>query len=60
MSKLSRVCTVKQAAEVFGVSTITIRRLIATGKLAAIRIGRSVRIDRRLLEEILSQKGGSR
>lgn len=57
MAKSTRVYTVKEAAEVLGVSPATIRRLIDRGKLPAIRVGRSVRIERCVLEQILTKKG---
>jgi excisionase family DNA binding protein len=36
--------SVKQTADYFGVQPLTVRRLIQTGKLKAIRIGRRVLI----------------
>jgi len=37
--------TVRQVAALWGVSEKTVRRLIATGRLRCIRIGRLIRID---------------
>lgn len=50
-------CTVRQVAETTQVSTSTIRRLIAAGTLKAVRVGRSVRIDRRAVKRMLSKEG---
>jgi excisionase family DNA binding protein len=38
--------TVKETAEMLRVSTVTVRRYIASGKLAAVRVGRNIRIRR--------------
>lgn len=42
---LPRLYSVEQIAEVLGVSTKTVRRRIAEGKLLAHRVGRQVRIS---------------
>jgi excisionase family DNA binding protein len=57
MTKQTQFYTVQEAAELYRVSSATIRRLIDAGKMHAIRVGRSVRIDRRALERMLSSKG---
>lgn len=54
---IQEVCTVREAATTYRLSAATIRRLIASGKIPAIRIGRSIRIDRRGLDDRLA-KGG--
>jgi excisionase family DNA binding protein len=36
--------TVKETADLLRVSTVTVRRYIASGKLAAVRVGRNIRI----------------
>jgi excisionase family DNA binding protein len=43
--------TVQETAEVLKVSPITIRRYISSGRLAAVRVGRNVRIRREAIEE---------
>lgn len=58
MSRIIDVCSVKEAAAELRVSPATIRRLIGAGKLRAARIGRSVRIERRILDLLVS--GGDR
>lgn len=49
--------TVREAAESLRVSPATLRRLIAGGRIRAVRVGRSVRIDPRDLEAFLSRGG---
>ena len=46
---VERLLTVVEAAEVFAVSTKTLRRLINRGDLPTVRIGRSVRITQEAL-----------
>ena len=46
--------TVREAAAELRVAPITIRRHIAAGRLAAVRVGRSVRIDRAAIERFLA------
>lgn len=53
MVSKSEVCTVREAAAAARVSQATIRRLIIFGKLKAMRIGRSVRIERCELERAM-------
>jgi excisionase family DNA binding protein len=45
--------TVKETAEMLRVSTITVRRYIASGKLAAVRVGRNIRIRRNDAERVI-------
>ena len=59
MATRFEVCTVNEAAKELRVSPATIRRLIWSGALKASKIGRSVRIERRTLKNIL-EKGVSR
>jgi excisionase family DNA binding protein len=59
MPRITEVCTVKETAAIARVSPATIRRLIDAGRLPAMRVGRSVRIDRAALDRMLS-KGGIR
>jgi excisionase family DNA binding protein len=49
-----RLETVSSAAEYLGVSTKTLRRMIARGDLRAFRMGsRMIRVDRAELDELL-------
>ncbi len=57
MGQTIEVCTVRDAAMRLRVSQATIRRLIASGRLRAMRVGRSVRIDWRVLDRMLAQGG---
>lgn len=41
----TRMLTVHQVADVFGVSRMTVYRLVHSGQLPALRINRSFRID---------------
>jgi excisionase family DNA binding protein len=45
--------TVKETAEMLRVSTVTVRRYIASGKLAAVRVGRNIRIRRMDAEGVI-------
>ena len=45
--------TVVETARLLRVSAITVRRYIADGRLAAVRIGRNVRIDRSAVETLV-------
>jgi excisionase family DNA binding protein len=45
--------TVKETAEMLRVSTVTVRRYIASGKLAAVRVGRNIRIRRKDAESVI-------
>lgn len=46
--------TVQETADVLKVSPITIRRYIASGKLAAVRVGRNLRVRREAIEELVT------
>jgi excisionase family DNA binding protein len=45
--------TVKETADLLRVSTVTVRRYIASGKLAAVRVGRNVRIRRESVMNVI-------
>lgn len=45
--------TIEEVAQAVGVHPTTVRRLIKNGKLAAIRVGRQIRIPRQELEAFL-------
>ena len=45
-----RWITVRETAELLSVHSMSVRKWIDTGKIKAIRIGRSVRVDLRALE----------
>jgi excisionase family DNA binding protein len=47
--------TLKQAGAVLGVSTATVRRLIWTGKLPAVRLTRRIQVDTRDLDRLIEQ-----
>lgn len=51
------VLSVPQAAEVFGVCPQTVRRLIASGELASVHVGRSVRITKQALIDFIESQG---
>ncbi|HET9394871.1 MAG TPA: helix-turn-helix domain-containing protein [Nitrospiraceae bacterium] len=46
--------TVKETAQLVRVSPITVRRYIASGQLAAERVGRGIRVRREAIEEFVS------
>lgn len=54
LAALPRLLTLKQAAEELGLPVGTLRRAIWDGKLAQVRIGRSIRVDRQDLEAWLT------
>jgi excisionase family DNA binding protein len=45
--------TVKETADMLRVSQVTVRRYIASGKLAAVRVGRNIRIRRDDVERVI-------
>lgn len=59
MARKKQVYTVAETAALLSVSSRTVWRLIARGTLHAVRIGRSVRIDRRVIEKFVAT-GGAR
>lgn len=60
MDQWSEVCTVREASARLRVSCATIRRLIAKAAIPAVRVGRSVRINRTALDRIVNEGGVSR
>jgi excisionase family DNA binding protein len=52
--------TINQSAKFMGVHPNTIRNWIVAGTLAAYRIGRGIRIDKKDLEDILTPYGGGK
>jgi len=57
-----RFITVRKTAELLSVHSMSVRKWIDAGKIKAIRIGRSVRVDLRALEEQFNkqQEAGGR
>ena len=53
------VNTVPQVAEAFGVCAQTVRRLIASGELESVRIGRAVRVTRTAMIDFIERQGVS-
>ena len=51
-----RWISVKDAAEYLAIHPVTCRRLIDRGKIPAIKIGRSVRVDLKALDKKLEPK----
>jgi excisionase family DNA binding protein len=45
--------TVNETSEALGLHPMSIRKMIARGIIPAVRIGRSIRIDKRRLDEVL-------
>ncbi len=56
MSERMEVYTVREVAAHMRVSEATVRRLILYGKLPATRIGRSIRINARVLDHMLAKE----
>lgn len=52
-----RLYTADDVAELLHVSTRTIRRMIATGQLPVIRLGRAVRVHPSALTELMDNNG---
>lgn len=52
MTETMELLTVHEAAALLKLNSMTIRRYIATGKLRAVRIGRSIRIRRDALDDL--------
>lgn len=55
LSQPAKLLTVAEAAWLLSLSEKTIRRMISTGSLAVIRLGRSIRIDPEVIEKIIRQ-----
>jgi len=45
--------TVREAAQMLRVNPITIRRYIASGRLAAVRVGKGIRVPRESLDQFV-------
>lgn len=56
LDNLPDVITIKQLAEFLQVSEITIKRAIKAGDLKALKVGKSVRIEKESVMEWLEQK----
>lgn len=52
--------SVQEAAEIFGISPITVYRLVRRGELKAVRFGRRVRIPRSEVERLLGMNAPTR
>lgn len=50
----SKLFTVSEAAQYLGVAQVTVRRMVAVGKLPHVKVGRSIRVD---LARVPSVKG---
>jgi len=53
---MRRWISVKAVAEYLDIHPVTCRRLIDRGEIPATKVGRSVRVDLKRLEEILEEK----
>ncbi|MBM3575986.1 MAG: helix-turn-helix domain-containing protein [Alphaproteobacteria bacterium] len=54
-SQSAKLLTVAEAAWLLNLSQKTVRRMIVSGNLAVIRIGRSIRINPEVIEKIMPQ-----
>jgi excisionase family DNA binding protein len=54
-SPARRLLSLKEAAEVLGIGLYSVRRLIWTGKLPAVRILRRIQIDTKDLERLIER-----
>lgn len=52
--------TIKEAADVLGVSPQTVRRRLKSGKMKGAKVGHEYRISRADLEEFYQKSGGGR
>ena len=50
-----RLVTLKEAAELLGLSVSSVRRLVWAGKLDVVRITRRLQVDRRDLDRLVEQ-----
>lgn len=55
-----RLVTVPRAAELLGVSRRTAWRLVATGKLEAVRLGRATRVKVTSIDALIDRGGESK
>ena len=51
------VNTVREVAEAFGVCQQTIRRLIASGELDSVHVGRAVRVTKTAMVDFMARQG---
>jgi excisionase family DNA binding protein len=58
-SDLPKLVRVSRAAEMLAVSSRTVWRMIASGELRTVRIGRSVRVLRDSIEELCGRGGAA-
>ena len=54
LGQTRRLLSLKEAAAVLGTSPATLRRLIWTGKLPAVRLTRRIQVDLRDLERLIA------
>ncbi len=54
MAETVELLTVHEVAALLKVNPMTVRRYIAAGKLRAVRIGRSIRISRSALDDLVT------
>lgn len=57
-NRRSKLYTTREAATLFEVSIPTIRRMVADGRLRALRLGRGFRFEERALRETYLALGG--
>mgnify|MGYP002419682976 CR=1 FL=1 len=58
MCKMNAILTVKQVAALLQVSLSQVRRMIANGELAAVKVGREWRVPKARLEEFFERELG--
>lgn len=58
-SDLPPVSSVAEVAHLLDVSESLVRKLIATGELKAVRLGRLIRVPRHALADLLMENGGT-
>lgn len=51
----AKLFTVKEVANIFRVSSMTIFRLVHSGELGSVRVGRGIRIPRQALERFIDE-----
>ena len=56
-SGVKDVNTVREVAEAFGVCQQTIRRLIASGEIDSIHVGRAVRVTKTAMIDFMTRQG---
>lgn len=58
MCKMNAILTVKQVVALLQVSLLQVRRMIANGELAAVKVGREWRVPKASLEEFFERELG--